>query len=71
MLIQTFIAKLTVKALDESVLPWFAGLDVVPLEAPGRPSENRRTGKFRPIVADNNSGRDALSGQSVENSVEA
>lgn len=52
-LIQTFISKLAVQALDKRILSWFTWLDETQLGACfSLPEKHRFTRKFSPVVAD-------------------
>ena len=47
--------KLAVERFDESVLNRLAGLDVVPLQSPGGPTQHGATGQLGPVVANHHS----------------
>ena len=49
--VQAFIAQLTVEALDEAVLLWFARCDVMPVD-PGllNPFEDSHAGELGPVI---------------------
>ena len=47
MFIKTLVAQLAVEALDEGILLWFAGLDVVPRQAIIGSPENGNPSQFR------------------------
>ena len=52
-LVEALIPEVAVEALDETVLHWFAGQDVMPIDTcPLTPFENGHTGQLGSVVRD-------------------
>ena len=59
-LVEQLVAHPPVETLDEAVLHGLARRDVVPFDPVlGTPPQDRVTGQFRPIIADNHAGLSA------------
>ena len=64
--VEALIAQPAVEAFDKGVLQRLAWLDVVPGGVLRRPSEDRDTSQFCPIVADDHCWCGPLAGEAVE-----
>jgi len=52
MLVKAFVAQSTVEQFDEGVLHGPAGLDVMPVETTGGPTQHRTTGQLGAVITD-------------------